>query len=141
MPFISVFVFRQKMRQSEIERVMTDIPAVFGRLSQARGQAFDEERVSVVLVDGAARNVFSPESHAKGFQGLDILMLVFARIDDEEDAEDLREALESQFRDKWVTRARIFSADEDRWKVGRWDADPEAVAWNPRASSSSSSSS
>jgi len=131
MPFVSVFVFRQKMRQPEIERVMSEIPAVFGRLSQARGEVFDEDRVSVVLVDGAARNVFSPESHAKGFQGLDILLLVFAKIANDEDAEELRENLETQFRDKWVTRARIFSAGDDKFKVGAWP-DPSAVEWSPR---------
>lgn len=131
MPFVSVFVFRQKMRQPELERVMTEIPAVFGRLAQARGAAFEEERVSVVLVDGAARNVFSPESHAKGFQGLDILMLVYAKIANDEDAEELRENLETQFRDKWVTRARIFSVEDERFKVGVWP-DPNAVAWSPR---------
>lgn len=133
MPFVSVFVFRQKMRQPEIERVMSEIPAVFGRLSQARGDAFDEERVSVVLVDGAARNVFSPESHAKGFQGLDILLLVFAKIANNDDAEELRENLETQFRDKWVTRARIFAADDEHFKVGHWP-DDTAVEWSPRES-------
>jgi len=74
--------------------------------------------------------VFSPESHAKGFQGLDILLLVFAKISEERNREELREALETQFRDKWVTRARIFDVEDDKWKVGRW-MDDDAVVWNP----------
>jgi len=133
MPFVAVYVFRQKMRQAEVERVLTEIPSVFSRLSQARGEVYDEDRVSVVLVDGAARNVFSPESHAKGFQGLDILLLVFAKIENSEDKDELRENLESQFRDKWVTRARIFSPEDSYWKVSRWDSD-DSVAWSPRSS-------
>jgi len=130
MPFVSVFVFRQKMRKAEVDRVLDDVPNIFARISQSRGESFDKDKVSVVLVDGAARNVFSPESHAKGFQGLDILLLVFAKISEERNREELREALETQFRDKWVTRARIFDVEDDKWKVGRW-TDDDAVVWNP----------
>ena len=128
MPFVAVFVFRQKMRESDVESVLTDIPAIFNKVAQSRGDDFDPDRVSVVLVDGAARNVFSPETHAKGFQGLDILFLVFAKIPDPQHADLLRESLESQFREKWVTRARIFAADDEHWKVGRW-LDDDAVLW------------
>lgn len=133
MPFVSVFVFRQKMGPPELARVMGDVPAVFERLAKARGQDFDASRVAINVVDGAPRNVLSPDAQARGFQGLDILMLVFARIDRAEDAEELREALESQFRDQWVTRARIFATDADHWKVAAWSEGPDDVAWNPRA--------
>lgn len=133
MAFVAVFVFRQKMRQPDVERVLDDIPGVFTRLSQARGKVHDPDKITVVLIDGAARNVFSPESHAKGFQGLDILMLVFAKIRNSEDEDELREALESQFRDKWVTRARIFDPEDDKWKIGRWLSDDDIV-WSPRNS-------
>lgn len=128
MPFVSVFVFRQKLRQPDIERVLDDIPEVFTKLAQSKGHDFDPERVHVALIDGAARNVFSPESHAKGFQGLDILLLIFAKITQEEDREELREHLESQFRDRWVTRARIFDVPDSKWKVGTW-TDEDSPIW------------
>ena len=130
MPFVAVFVFRQKMRQPEIDRIMVDIPEVFTRIAQSRGKIYDPSRVGVVLVDGAARNVFSPESHAKGFQGLDILMLVFAKIPSADDRELLRETLEAQFRDRWVTRARIFDPPDEKWKVSNW-SDQDGVIWDP----------
>ncbi|MDX9721297.1 MAG: hypothetical protein RBU37_11175 [Myxococcota bacterium] len=128
MPFVAVYVFRQKLRQAEVERVLEEIPATFSKLASTHGSVFPEERVSVALIDGVARNVFSPDSHAKGFQGLDILLLIFASFDCEEDQEELREALEAQFRDRWVTRARIFDVGEDRWHVGQWTCDDD-VFW------------
>lgn len=129
MPFVSVFVFRQKLRPADVQRVLVDIPDVFSKLAQSKGHKFDTDKVHVCVVDGAARNVFSPESHAKGFQGLDILLLVFAKIEHSEDASELRENLESQFRDRWVTRARIFDINDDMWKVGRW-LDDDGPVWD-----------
>jgi len=130
MAFVAVFVFRQKLRPDDVQSILQEIPESFSRLAQNQGIDYSMEQVGVTLIDGAPRNVFSPESHVKGLQGLDILLLVFAQIPNESDRELLREELESQFRDRWVARARIFSGESSHWKVARW-LDDSAVVWSP----------
>ncbi len=116
MAFVAVFVFRQRLRQSEVERVLDDVPETFARLAQSRGAPFSPDKVQVHVTDGVPRNVFSPESHSKGFQGLDVLLLIFGLEGSEEDHDAAREALESQFRDRWVARARIFGREDGYWR-------------------------
>lgn len=130
MAFVAVFVFRQKLRPDDVQSILQEIPESFSRLAQNQGLEYSTDRVGVTLIDGAPRNVFSPESHVKGLQGLDILLLVFAQIPNEEDRELLREELESRFRDRWVARARIFSGDPSYWKAARW-LDDAAMVWSP----------
>ena len=113
MPFVAVFVFRQRLRSGEVERILEEVPEIFAHVAQSRD--LDIDNVSVNVIDGVPRNVFSPESHAKGFQGLDILLLIFGLEGEEEDHASLREALESQFRDRWVARARIFPKEDGYW--------------------------
>ena len=122
MPFVCTFVFRQKLRESDVLRIKEEVPDVFVRLAQSKGQRFDPQRVGLSILDAVSRNIFSPESHAKGFQGLDILLLVFGTIPDVRERDTLREELESCFRDRWVVRARVFDVPIEHWKVPVWDA-------------------
>lgn len=120
MPFVCVYVFKQKLRKNDLKRIKDEIPEVFVQLAQSKGQRYTSTNVGVTILDGVSRNVFSPESHAKGFQGLDVLLLIYGVMPNNYDQQELRERLESKFRDKWVVRARIFDVKEDHWKVPVW---------------------